>query len=145
VGHHSPGAYGVITGKYKKLFPGLVVGSGFAVATPRDQLEFANGNPTFPPLRFNFTDDIRLIAREDGLISVNHAPRHRSDGQVGSESIGRACRRGRRADRFGIDHRWRAESRYRAAGDCDGKGRAGLAHYTSLAPAAVHLAANLRA
>jgi len=79
---------GVMTGKYKKLFPGLVVGSGFAVATPRDQLEYANGNPTFQLYDFNFTDDIRLIAREDGLISVNNALAVDLTGQVGSESIG---------------------------------------------------------
>ena len=79
---------GVMTGKYKKLFPGLVVGSGFAVATPRDQLEYANGNPIFQLYDFNFTDDIRLIAREDGLISVNNALAVDLTGQVGSESIG---------------------------------------------------------
>jgi len=79
---------GVITGKYKKLFPGLVVGSGFAVATPRYQLEYADGNPIFQLYDFNFTDDIRLIAREDGLISVNNALAVDLTGQVGSESIG---------------------------------------------------------
>jgi len=79
---------GVITGKYKKLFPGLVVGSGFAVATPREQLEYADGNPIFQLYDFNFTDDIRLIAREEGLISVNNALAIDLTGQVGSESIG---------------------------------------------------------
>ena len=79
---------GVITGKYKKLFPGLVVGSGFAVGTPREQLEYADGNPAFQLYDFNFTDDIRLIAREDGLISVNNALAVDLTGQVGSESIG---------------------------------------------------------
>ena len=79
---------GVMTGKYKKLFPGLVVGSGFAIATPREQLEYANGNPVFQLYDFNFTDDIRLIAREDGLISVNNALAVDLTGQVGSESIG---------------------------------------------------------
>ena len=79
---------GVITGKYKKLFPGLVVGSGFAIGTPRDQLEYADGNPVFQLYDFNFTDDIRLIAREDGLISVNNALAIDLTGQVGSESIG---------------------------------------------------------
>jgi 4-hydroxybutyrate CoA-transferase len=79
---------GVITGKHKKLFPGLVVGSGFAVGTPRDQLEYANGNPVFQLYDFNFTDDIRLIAREDGLISINNALAIDLTGQVGSESIG---------------------------------------------------------
>ncbi len=79
---------GVITGKYKKLFPGRVVGSGFAVGTPRAQLEYADGNPVFQLYDFNFTDDIRLIAREDGLISVNNALAVDLTGQVGSESIG---------------------------------------------------------
>ena len=79
---------GVITGKYKKLFPGLVVGSGFAVGTPREQLDYADGNPVFQLYDFNFTDDIRLIAREDGLISVNNALAVYLTGQVGSESIG---------------------------------------------------------
>jgi 4-hydroxybutyrate CoA-transferase len=79
---------GVMTGKYKKLFPGLVVGSGFAIATPREQLEYADGNPVFQLYDFNFTDDIRLIAREDGLISVNNALAVDLTGQVGSESIG---------------------------------------------------------
>jgi 4-hydroxybutyrate CoA-transferase len=79
---------GVITGKYKKLFPGLVVGSGFAYATSREELEYAEDNPTFQLYDFNFTDDIRLIAREDGLISVNNALAVDLTGQVGSESIG---------------------------------------------------------
>jgi len=79
---------GVITGKYKKLFPGLVVGSGFAVGTPREQLDYADGNPVFQLYDFNFTGDIRLIAREDGLISVNNALAVDLTGQVGSESIG---------------------------------------------------------
>jgi 4-hydroxybutyrate CoA-transferase len=79
---------GVMTGKYKKLFPGLVVGSGFAIATPREQLKYADGNPVFQLYDFNFTDDIRLIAREDGLISVNNALAVDLTGQVGSESIG---------------------------------------------------------
>lgn len=79
---------GVITGKYKKLFPGLVVGSGFAVATPREELEYADGHPAFQLYDFNFTDDIRLIAREEGLISINNGLAIDLTGQVGSESLG---------------------------------------------------------
>jgi acyl-CoA hydrolase len=79
---------GVLTGKYKKMFPSLVVGSGFAVGTPREELEYADGNPTFQLYDFNFTDDIRTIAHEDGLISVNNALCVDLTGQVGSESIG---------------------------------------------------------
>jgi 4-hydroxybutyrate CoA-transferase len=78
---------GVITGKYKKLFPGIVVGSGFAVATPREELEYADGHPAFQLYDFNFTDDIRLIAREEGLFSVNNALAIDLTGQVASESI----------------------------------------------------------
>jgi 4-hydroxybutyrate CoA-transferase len=79
---------GVVTGKYKKLFPGLVVGSGFAIATPRSELEYADGHPGFHLYDFNFTDDIRLIAREDGLISVNNGLAVDLTGQAGSESLG---------------------------------------------------------
>jgi 4-hydroxybutyrate CoA-transferase len=79
---------GVLTGKYKKMFPGLVVGSGFAIGTPRAELEYADGNPVFQLYDFNYTDDVRTIAREDGLISVNNALCVDLTGQVGSESIG---------------------------------------------------------
>jgi 4-hydroxybutyrate CoA-transferase len=79
---------GVITGKYKKVFPGVVVGSAFAFATPREELEYAAGNPAFQLHDFNFTDDIRLVAREEGLISVNNALAVDFTGQVGSESFG---------------------------------------------------------
>jgi acyl-CoA hydrolase len=79
---------GVLTGKYKKMFPGLVVGSGFATGTPREQLEYIDGNPAFQLYDFNYTDDIRTIAREEGLISVNNALCVDLTGQVGSESVG---------------------------------------------------------
>jgi 4-hydroxybutyrate CoA-transferase len=79
---------GVLTGKHKKIFPGLVVGSGFAIGTPREQLEYADGNPVFQLYDFNFTDDIRTIAREEGLISINNALCVDLTGQVGSESVG---------------------------------------------------------
>ena len=79
---------GVLTGKHKKIFPGLVVGSGFATGTPRAQLEYADGNPGFQLYDFNYTDDVRTIAREDGLISINNALCVDLTGQVGSESVG---------------------------------------------------------
>lgn len=79
---------GVITGKYKKIFPGLVVGSGFAVATPREELEYADHNPIFQLYDFNFTDDIRTIAREEGLIAVNNGLSVDLTGQMDSESMG---------------------------------------------------------
>jgi len=79
---------GVLTGKHKKLFPGLVVGAAFAPLTPREELDFIDNNPTFALYDFNTTDDIRLIAQEDGLISVNNAMAVDVTGQTNGESIG---------------------------------------------------------
>ena len=79
---------GVVTGKYKKIFPGLVVGSAFAVLTPREELDMADGDPRYQLYDFNFTDDIRLIAREEGLISINNAMHIDLTGQASAESIG---------------------------------------------------------
>jgi 4-hydroxybutyrate CoA-transferase len=78
---------GVITGKYKKLMPELVVGSAFAIAMPREELEYADGNPKFHLYDFNFTDDIGLISREHGIFAVNNALSVDLTGQVDSESI----------------------------------------------------------
>jgi 4-hydroxybutyrate CoA-transferase len=79
---------GVLTGKYKKLFPGLVVGSGLAPLTPRAELDFIDGNPAFALYDFNTTDDIRFVAQEEGLISVNNAMAVDLTGQTNGESIG---------------------------------------------------------
>src|SRR5260370_38009701 len=79
---------GVMTGKYKKLFPGIVVGSGFAAGVGREGLDYADGNPGFQLYDFNFTDDIRLLAREEGLIAINNTLSIDLTGHVASESIG---------------------------------------------------------
>ncbi|HTY55866.1 MAG TPA: acetyl-CoA hydrolase/transferase C-terminal domain-containing protein [Candidatus Binataceae bacterium] len=79
---------GVITGKHKHIFPEAVVGSAFAIATPREELEYADGHPGFHLYDFNLTDDARLIAREEGLISINNALSVDLTGQVDSESMG---------------------------------------------------------
>jgi 4-hydroxybutyrate CoA-transferase len=79
---------GVVTGKYKKIFPELVVGSAFAVVTPQAELDLANGDPRYQLYDFNFTDDIRLIAKEEGLISINNALNVDLTGQTNAESLG---------------------------------------------------------
>ena len=79
---------GVLTGKYKKIFPELVVGSAFAIATPREELDYADGHPGFELYDFNLTDDVRLIAKEEGIVSVNNALSIDLTGQVDSESMG---------------------------------------------------------
>ncbi len=78
---------GVVTGKYKNLFPGLVVGSAFTIATPREELEYADAHPSFHLYDFNLTDDIGLIAREEGIIAINNGLSVDLTGQADSESI----------------------------------------------------------
>src|SRR5260370_15907726 len=79
---------GVLTGKHKKLFPSLVVGAGIAPLTPREELDFIDGNPAFALYDFNTTDDIRFVAQEDGIISINNAMSVDLTGQTNGESIG---------------------------------------------------------
>ena len=56
--------------------------------TPPAELELANGNPRYQLYDFNFTDDIRLIAKEEGLISINNALNVDLTGQANAESHG---------------------------------------------------------
>jgi len=79
---------GIVTGKFKKMMPGLVTASAFSPATPQEEVELADGDMRFHLYDFNFTDDIRVIAREDGLIVVNNAIAVDFGGQAASESIG---------------------------------------------------------
>jgi len=79
---------GILTGQHKRIFPGLVVGSAFAIATPREELNYADGHPGFQLYDFNLTDDVRLIAKEEGIISVNNTLSVDLTGQVDSESMG---------------------------------------------------------
>ena len=121
---------GVITGKHKKLFPGLVVGAGIAPLTPREELDFIDGNPAFALYDFNTTDDIRFVAQEEGLISVNNAMAVDLTGQTNGESIGPLMYTGhRRAD--GVRRRGMPGGRQdgdRRAVELDGPGQAHLAH-----------------
>ncbi len=88
LGHHDLGMQTEVIPLHTELFPGLVVGAAFAPLTPREELDFIDGNPTFALYDFNTTDDIRLIAQEDGLISVNNAMAVDLTGQTNGESIG---------------------------------------------------------
>jgi 4-hydroxybutyrate CoA-transferase len=51
-------------------------------------LDYADGNPRLQLYDFNFTDDIRLIAREERFIAINNALSLDLTGQADSESIG---------------------------------------------------------
>jgi 4-hydroxybutyrate CoA-transferase len=79
---------GVVTGKYKKTMQGIVTGSAFSPAMTQEELQLADGDMRFHLYDFNFTDDIRVIAGEEGLIAVNNALTVDLGGQAASESIG---------------------------------------------------------
>jgi 4-hydroxybutyrate CoA-transferase len=79
---------GIVTGKFKKTMPGVVTASAFSPVTSQEEVELADGDMRFHLYDFNFTDDVRVIAREDGLIAVNNAIAVDFGGQTASESIG---------------------------------------------------------
>ncbi|HEY2106023.1 MAG TPA: acetyl-CoA hydrolase/transferase C-terminal domain-containing protein [Candidatus Binataceae bacterium] len=79
---------GIVTGKFKKLMPGVVTASAFSPVTPEEEVDLADGDARFHLYDFNFTDDVRVIAREEGLIAVNNAIAVDFGGQAASESIG---------------------------------------------------------
>ncbi len=64
---------GIVTGKFKKMMRGVVTASAFSPMTPQEEVELADCDMRFHLYDFNFTDDVRVIAREDGLIAVNNA------------------------------------------------------------------------
>jgi 4-hydroxybutyrate CoA-transferase len=66
-----------------------VTASAFSPVTSQEEVELADGDMRFHLYDFNFTDDVRVIAREDGLIPVNNAIAVDFGGQAASESIGK--------------------------------------------------------
>ena len=64
---------GVLTGKYKKTLSGIGGRRRLRGADAAAELDRIDGDPRYQLYDFNFTDDIRLIAKEEGLISINNA------------------------------------------------------------------------
>lgn len=82
---------GALTGTYKTIHPGKVVGSAFALGLSPEELDFIDGNPVFELYDFNYTDDIQVCARHPEFTAVNNALTIDLTGQVASESIGPAA------------------------------------------------------
>lgn len=78
---------GVVTGKYKTFHREKVVGSA-CVALPEEDLRLIDGNPAFELYDFGYTDDVRMLIRQQNLVAVNNALMVDLTGQVASESIG---------------------------------------------------------
>jgi len=78
---------GVVTGKYKTLHREKVVGSAL-VALDEEEMRMIDGNPVFELYDFGYTDDIRMLIRQDNLVAMNNALFVDLTGQVASETIG---------------------------------------------------------
>lgn len=77
---------GVVTGKYKQVAPGKVVGSAFAVI-PREEAEKVHQNPKFELWDFCHTDDLRTLVREENFVAINNALQVDLTGQVTAETL----------------------------------------------------------
>jgi 4-hydroxybutyrate CoA-transferase len=77
---------GVVTGRRKKIAPGKVVGSAFAVL-PREELAMADMNPKFELWDFCHTDDLRVLVREENFVAINNALQIDLSGQVTAETL----------------------------------------------------------
>lgn len=78
---------GVVTGKYKTVHPGKVVGSACAGLRP-DELAYMDGHPAFELYDFGYTDDVRMLVQQDNLVAVNNALLVDLTGQIASETLG---------------------------------------------------------
>ncbi len=78
---------GVLTGRYKTLHQGKVVGS-VLVAMPPEEMARIDGHPAFELHEFGYCDDVRLLAQQDNLVATNNALFVDLTGQVASETIG---------------------------------------------------------
>jgi 4-hydroxybutyrate CoA-transferase len=77
---------GVITGKFKDIAPGKVVGSAFAVLPP-EELAKVHENPRFELWDFCHTDDLRVLVQQRNFVAVNNALQIDLTGQVTAETL----------------------------------------------------------
>jgi 4-hydroxybutyrate CoA-transferase len=77
---------GVVTGKYKSMYPGKVVGSAL-VALGRGELDLIDGNPVFEMYDFGTTDDLRRLSQQKNFVAVNNALVVDLTGQISAESF----------------------------------------------------------
>jgi 4-hydroxybutyrate CoA-transferase len=77
---------GVVTGRYKHVAPGKVIGSAFA-ALPREELAVAHMNPKFELWDFCHTDDLPTLVREQNFVAINNALQVDLTGQVTAETL----------------------------------------------------------
>ena len=77
---------GVITNKYKKIHPGVMV-SGFLLGS-RALYDFVDDNPIVRMLDIQYVNDTKVIRKLNNMISINSAIEVDITGQVSADSIG---------------------------------------------------------
>ena len=77
---------GVITGKYKTLHPGKIVGS-FAAGS-HELFEFMHDNPQIEMHPSDYTNDPLVISGQDNMVAINAALEVDLTGQVVADSLG---------------------------------------------------------
>jgi len=77
---------GIITSKYAELHPGRMVASH--MGNSFEDLEFIEGNPFFQLHSYEYTNDPKVIARHDDMVSINGALTVDLSGQIGVYAIG---------------------------------------------------------
>ena len=77
---------GVVTGRYKTMHTGKVVGS--VIVTPEEEWALIDGNPAFELYEFSYVDDIRNLTRQDNLVAINNSLMVDLTGQIASETVG---------------------------------------------------------
>jgi len=77
---------GVITGKYKTVNPGKIIGS-FAAGS-RELFEYMNDNPTIEMHPSDYTNSPVVISSHDNMVAINSAIEVDLTGQVVADSLG---------------------------------------------------------
>jgi len=77
---------GVITGRFKKVVPNIIV-SGFALGT-RKLYDFLDDNPNVAMMDIQFVNDSRVIRKNPKTVAINSAVEVDLFGQVSADTIG---------------------------------------------------------
>jgi 4-hydroxybutyrate CoA-transferase len=84
---------GIVTGRFKTIHRGKVVGSSLA-AIDREERALIDNNPVFELYEFNYVNDVRVILQHENMVAVNNALMVDLTGQVASEGVGPRVRAG---------------------------------------------------
>ena len=79
---------GIITGKYKNIHTGTCISSGFRGIRNPEHIDFIDGYTMFEVRNSSYVNDIRVIAANDRMVSINGILSIDLQGQIAADSIG---------------------------------------------------------